>query len=146
MSLPLHFHVSPCHLLCKDIVDSSFSLHLKRRESVERTLENKCLFWNNYFAIYVIYLTTFIRRLLTLFSGFHFVLLWSLRLIQNKTLFLRHSTMTYFRREVVGHGVLLSKIKYFYSVEIVILHFRNPELIYTCEGCGMLFFKLFPVL
>ena len=35
--VPRELHVSPCHLLCKDIVDSSFSLHLKRRESVERT-------------------------------------------------------------------------------------------------------------
>ena len=110
---------SPCHLLCKDIVDSSFSLHLNRRELVEKTLENKYLFSNNFYAIYIIKLTTFIRRLLTLFSAFHFVLLCNLCLIQNKTLFLLHSTMIYFRSEVIGHSVLLSKIKCLYFFEVM---------------------------
>ena len=38
------------------------------------------------------------------------------------------------------------KIKYFLLWMLSILLFRTPELIHTCEGIGMFFFKLFPVL
>ena len=146
MSLPLHFHVSPCHLLCKDIVDSSFSLHLNRRELVEKTLENKCLFWNNYFAIYITKLTTFIRRLLTLLSVFHLVPFWNGRLIQNKSLFLLYLTMIYFGREMVERCFFSERLNIFILWKLSILRFINPELIHRYEGIGIFFFKLCPVL
>ena len=95
------FHVSPCHLLCKDIVDSSFSLHLNRREDVEKTLEKKYLFCNNYFARYMTKLTTFLRRLPILFFSISLFPLLKRSFHSEQKFISALFNYAYFRREIV---------------------------------------------
>ena len=65
---------------------------------------------------------------------FHF---WNIRLMQDKSLFLFYSTMTYFRREIIERCFLSERLNIFILWKFSLLRFRNPEQIYTCEGRGM---------